>query len=174
MAFSPFVNEGFIMIIKARIMSKVRVILPALLTLFSVVLAQFVSANETDSQLDLEPLKGKVVYVDFWASWCAPCKASFAYMNDIKAQYSPEDFEIILINLDHDPHKAERFLARVKAPSRSLFDPKGKLARRFNVSAMPTSILIGRDGKIRYTHDGFFPAKIQEYTSQLEELIDEK
>jgi thiol-disulfide isomerase/thioredoxin len=130
-------------------------------------------AKPSGPVLDLSNQEGKVVYVDFWASWCAPCKASFSYMNDLKAQYPETDFHIVLINLDQKPARAERFLRGVTAPVPSLYDPKGKIARQYKVSAMPTSVLIDRKGNIRYIHDGFHPEKTKEYSKHIEELLNE-
>lgn len=140
----------------------------------AILFSSFAFSTPQTSELDLSTAKGKVVYVDFWASWCAPCQASFSYMNELKVKYSESDFKIILVNLDQNPAKAERFLRRVKEPVPSIYDPKGVIALQYNVSAMPTSVIIDRSGKVRYVHDGFHLEKINEYTSHIEELINEK
>ncbi len=137
------------------------------------VVSSFASATSPSSGLDLSQAEGKVIYVDFWASWCAPCKMSFSYMNDLKAEFPEKDFQIILINLDKDKADAEWFLSNVKEPVPSIYNPKGDIARHYKVSAMPTSILIDRQGKIRYVHKGFHPEKTKKYTSHIKELINE-
>jgi cytochrome c biogenesis protein CcmG, thiol:disulfide interchange protein DsbE len=105
--------------------------------------------------VDLASLKGKVVYVDFWASWCGPCKQSFPFMNDLQAKYRAEGFEILAINLDAKREDADKFLAEVPAQFTLAFDAKGESAKRFEVKGMPSSYLIGRDGKVVAAHKGF-------------------
>ena len=129
--------------------------------------------QDTKAALDLSGTKGKVVYIDFWASWCAPCQASFPFMNELKAQYPESDFQIILVNLDHNKKKADRFLSKVNAPVPSIYDPQGKIAEAYNVSTMPTSIIIGRDGQVRYVHKGFHSEKTLKYSYHIKELLNE-
>jgi thiol-disulfide isomerase/thioredoxin len=103
----------------------------------------------------LASLKGKVVYLDFWASWCGPCKQSFPYMNELQAKYKAQGFEIVGVNLDAKRDDADKFLAETPARFTLAFDAKGESARRFEVKSMPSSVLIGRDGKVIATHRGF-------------------
>ena len=103
----------------------------------------------------LAGLKGKVVYVDFWASWCGPCKQSFPFMNDLQAKYRAQGFEILAVNLDTKRDDADKFLAEVPAQFTLAFDAKGDSAKRFEIKGMPSSYLIGRDGKVVAAHKGF-------------------
>ena len=105
--------------------------------------------------VSLAGLKGKVVYVDFWASWCGPCKQSFPFMNELQAKYGAQGFEIVAVNLDAKRDDADKFLAEVPAKFTVAFDPKGDSAKRFEVKGMPSSYLIGRDGKVVAVHKGF-------------------
>jgi len=105
--------------------------------------------------ISLAGLKGKVVYVDFWASWCGPCKQSFPFMNELQSKYRAQGFEIVAINLDVKRDDADKFLAEVPAQFNVAFDAKGDSARRFEVKGMPSSYLIGRDGKVVVAHKGF-------------------
>lgn len=105
--------------------------------------------------IDLASLKGKVVYVDFWASWCGPCKQSFPFMNDLQAKYRAEGFEVLAVNLDAKREDADKFLAEVPAQFTLAFDAKGESAKRFEIKGMPSSYLIGRDGKVVAAHKGF-------------------
>jgi cytochrome c biogenesis protein CcmG, thiol:disulfide interchange protein DsbE len=105
--------------------------------------------------VSLAGLKGKVVYVDFWASWCGPCKQSFPFMNELQSKYRAQGLEIVAVNLDAKRADADKFLTDVPAQFTLAFDAKGESARRFEVKSMPSSYLIGRDGKVVAAHKGF-------------------
>jgi thiol-disulfide isomerase/thioredoxin len=103
----------------------------------------------------LSDLKGKLVYVDFWASWCAPCKQSFPWMNEMQRKYGARGLQVLAINVDAKRSDADNFLAQ-GAPSFALaFDGKGESPKRLGVKGMPTSVLVGTDGKVLFVHQGF-------------------
>ena len=103
----------------------------------------------------LDGLKGKVVLLDFWASWCDPCRRSFPWMNEMQRRYAGSDLLVVAVNLDQDRKLAEKFLAAVPAGFRVEFDPGGALATQFGVTAMPMSFLLDRKGMVRERHSGF-------------------
>jgi len=105
--------------------------------------------------VDLADFKGKLTYVDFWASWCGPCRQSFPWMNEMQAKYGARGLQVVGINLDRKRDDAERFLAELPATFTIAFDAAGDSAKRFGVKGMPTSVLIGPDGKVLYMHTGF-------------------
>jgi thiol-disulfide isomerase/thioredoxin len=100
-------------------------------------------------------LRGRVVYVDFWASWCVPCRASFPWLAKLNERYAARGLTIVAIDLDKDRAAADAFLAKYAAPFKVAFDAPGKTAEAFGVEAMPTSFLIGRDGRVLERHAGF-------------------
>jgi thiol-disulfide isomerase/thioredoxin len=102
-----------------------------------------------------DSLLGQVVYVDFWASWCDPCRRSFPWLRALHEKYAAKGLVIVAINLDKDREAADRFLVKYPAPFRVAFDPAGGTAEAFHVQAMPTSYLVGRDGRVLETHAGF-------------------
>jgi len=108
----------------------------------------------------LSALRGKVVLVDFWASWCAPCERSFPWMNALYDSLAPRGFEIVAINLDKDREAAYAFLARHPARFTVAFDPDGKTAEAYQVKAMPSSFVIDSSGSIVLSHRGFDPKKM--------------
>ena len=105
--------------------------------------------------VELSRYRGKVVYLDFWASWCAPCLTAIPEIEKIRGEFSDQDFQVLAINLDQNKRKALRFLRKHPIGYPSASDPKGKLPGQFGVDTMPTSYLIDRDGVIRYVHRGF-------------------
>jgi thiol-disulfide isomerase/thioredoxin len=115
----------------------------------------------------LDSLRGKVVLVDFWASWCAPCARSFPWMNALHDSLAGQGFAIVAINLDKDREAADGFLAQHAPRFTVAFDPEGGTAEAYHVAAMPTSFVIGRSGTIVLTHTGFDPKK----TGEVEAVI---
>ncbi len=105
--------------------------------------------------VSLSALKGKVVYVDFWASWCGPCKQSFPWMNEMQAKYGSKGFEVVAINLDAKTTDATAFLAETPARFAIAYDSKGESPKRYEIKGMPSSVLVGPDGKVLSVHAGF-------------------
>ena len=115
--------------------------------------------------------KGKVILVDFWSSWCIPCRQSFPWMNQLQAQYSPNEFLIIGINLDHDRALAEQFLQETPAEFDIIYDPKGKIAKKYKLKGMPSSLIINKQGEIVSAHTGFNQTKAQQIELQIKKEI---
>jgi cytochrome c biogenesis protein CcmG, thiol:disulfide interchange protein DsbE len=115
--------------------------------------------------------KGKVVYLDFWASWCTPCKLSFPWMNDLARTYAQQGLVVIAVNVDHDRAAASAFLHDTPASFPVIYDPDGKIAEQFKVKDMPTSVLIGRDGAVHYVHEGFTQSREGEYAGHVLALL---
>lgn len=103
----------------------------------------------------LSDLKGKVVYVDFWASWCGPCKQSFPWMNEMQKKYAAKGLQIVAVNVDAKREEADAFLKNLPPQFAVAFDARAEAAKRFDVKVMPTAALIGRDGKVLSVHQGF-------------------
>jgi len=141
--------------------------------LMSICLAVFVPVRAVSS-LDLTNSHGRVVYLDFWASWCGPCRQSFPWMETMKSTYEAQGLEIITVNLDTDRANADKFLEQFHPTFDVRFDPKGKLAELYKVQGMPSSVLIDRHGVTRFTHVGFRPVDGPVYEAQVRELLAEK
>jgi len=133
--------------------------------------------NPITSKMALEEAlnkhKGDVIYLDFWASWCGPCRKSFPWMNTIQEKFQAQGFTVISVNLDAEKPLALKFLQENPASFAVVYDPKGKLARKFKVKGMPSSMLIGRDGQIKVQHTGFFTKKIPSYEQEIMQLLKE-
>lgn len=121
----------------------------------------------SNADVILSELKGKVVYLDFWASWCLPCQLSFPWMHDIKRDYAEQGLEIIAVNLDKDKLLAEAFLKEMDINFEVVYDKSGSVASEYKIKGMPSSYLIGRDGRVYASHIGFR----EEDKVQLEQAI---
>lgn len=105
--------------------------------------------------ITLSSLRGKTVYVDFWASWCAPCLRSMPLINELYAKYRDQGFEVIAINVDDPIEDGREFLLDTPLDYLIAADPKGEMLGAYGVRGMPTSFLIDRDGVVRLVHMGF-------------------
>jgi thiol-disulfide isomerase/thioredoxin len=119
--------------------------------------------------VSLDSLRGKVVLVDFWASWCGPCRKSFPWLKSLHERYAAKGFEVLAINLDKERDQADAFLDQYPAPFLVAFDPAAKTAEAFHVAAMPSSFLVGPTGTILYTHVGFDPGKTGAIEARIQE-----
>ena len=154
--------------------------LPTLvLSLFAALTAASVGAAAEPPAADaprwpaLEAYAGKVVLLDFWASWCSPCLKSFPWMNDLQQKHSGDGLVVVAINVDQDRELADTFLGKTPAKFRVEYDPAGAIARKFDVQAMPTSFLIDRRGKVRFRHEGFKEKSRDSREKQIEQLLKE-
>jgi thiol-disulfide isomerase/thioredoxin len=152
-------------------MKKILFALPVIILLLG--LQSTSSAGETRdiSTFDLSQYQGKVVYLDFWASWCKPCKKSFPWMNQLTRKYADKNFVLVTINLDTDAKAMEKFLEHTPAEFDIFHDPNGSLAEKFQLQGMPTSYLINSNGKVVSRHIGFKTSETNQYQSEIEALF---
>jgi thiol-disulfide isomerase/thioredoxin len=127
-------------------------------------------ADEVPS-LDLSAYRGKVVLVDFWASWCGPCKESFPWMQQMQSRYADRGLVVIAVNVDQDRKLADQFLRQQPGSLKLVFDPHGRWAEQFHVSAMPSSFYVDRQGNLAQTHLGFHLADRGAFEQQLVALL---
>ncbi len=128
---------------------------------------------DKSGQVKLSGYRGKVVYLDFWASWCGPCLVSLPLLEEMRKKFPADEFQIVAVNLDTEPAKAKRFLKKRPVGYPSATDPAGKLPEMFGVETMPTSYLIDRNGVVRYVHAGFKKQDISEIQSLVRDLVEE-
>ena len=136
--------------------------------------AALAGASHAAPTLDLGAYRGRVVYLDFWASWCGPCKQSFPWMQSLQRTYGRRGLVVIAVDLDRHRADAQRFLARFHPSFRIVYDPSGSFAQKYAVSGMPTTLLIDRGGRVRDRHIGFLPSKAAGYERPVERLLARK
>ena len=105
--------------------------------------------------LNLSALRGKVVYIDFWASWCAPCRRSFPWMNAMHDKYAASGLVVVGINVDQRKPDAEKFLAQMPAKFTIVYDTPGESPKAYGIKAMPSSVLVDGQGRVIAVHAGF-------------------
>ncbi|MDF2446475.1 MAG: thiol-disulfide isomerase and thioredoxin [Moraxellaceae bacterium] len=147
-----------------------RLLLPLLLLPF----AAPAQAADAAPSLDLAAYRGKVVYIDFWASWCGPCRQSFPWMKQMDARHGRDGLVILAVNVDQEKAKADSFLADFSPAFPVIFDSKGALAAQFKVQTMPSSYLLDRQGKPRFKHQGFHAARRADYEKEIQQLLHEQ
>jgi len=126
----------------------------------------------TDSgYIVLSDLHGKVVYLDFWASWCVPCKKSFPWFNEMQERYKKLGLVIVAVNMDQEREDVEKFLDKYPADFLIAYDPNGEVATKYNVVGMPSSYLIDRNGELSLAHLGFREKDKETLQSAIEKLL---
>lgn len=121
--------------------------------------------------VSLHDFRGKVVLIDFWASWCVPCRQSFPWMTSMMNRYGAQGLVIAAVNLDKKRDAAQRFLEAFPVTFPVAFDPTGKTAEGFRVEAMPSSFLVSRTGEILHIYAGFDPGHAQVVEEQIKEAL---
>ncbi len=145
-----------------------------LLIAFAILMASAITADavhENPSLLNLDDYEGQVVVLDFWASWCGPCRDSFPWLNAMQDKYADAGLQIIGVNVDAERSEADAFLEKYPARFEVVFDSEGTLASHYDIQGMPSSVIIGRDGKVLSQHAGFKTKYMNKYETTLREAL---
>jgi thiol-disulfide isomerase/thioredoxin len=129
--------------------------------------------EEDHQSLNFEKYKGKVIYLDFWATWCPPCKKSMPFLNSLRNELFGLGFEVIAISVDEEPEDARKYLHQFPVDYVIAMDPSGQCPQQYNVMAMPSAYLLDRQGKIRHIHLGFRESDEAEIRQQVMQLLAE-
>jgi len=129
-----------------------------------------VAGRQTD--IHLRDYRGRVLLLDFWASWCGPCRQSFPWMQKMHTTYGEQGLKILAINVDADRALADKFLDMHFASFDIGFDPGGRIAEKWNLPGMPTSFLIDANGQILQRHVGFREKNKSEYENQIRNALE--
>jgi thiol-disulfide isomerase/thioredoxin len=129
--------------------------------------------SQADGQLSLADYQGQVVMINFWASWCAPCRQEMPILEALYQRYESAGFTLLGVNVDENSEQAIEYLQEVTVSFPVLLDTTNEISKAYDVIAMPSTILVGRDGTLRYIHHGYQPGYEDEYLNQIRELIRE-
>ena len=124
-------------------------------------------------QMSLAEHKGNVIMVNFWATWCAPCRQEMPHLEALHQRYSPLGFTLLGVNVEDDPAGAQAWLEETPVSFPILFDPENGVSELYDVIAMPSTVMIDRQGNMRHLHHGYKPGYENEYQNQIRALIRE-
>lgn len=133
----------------------------------------FALKSGNGKNLRLSEYRGDVVMINFWASWCGPCRQEMPLLDELFQEYEPLGFTILGVNVEENSAKAKDLLKKLPVSFPVLFDNTSKVSKLYDVVAMPSTVLIDRDGNMRYLHQGYKPGYIEQYQQQVRELIRE-
>ncbi len=122
----------------------------------------------------LKKYRGKVVYLDFWASWCGPCRQSLPLLNVLRKELKRKGFEVVAVNLDENTNDAKDFLKQFPVKYPILIDSKGRVPEKYNLPGMPTSFLIDKQGRVQEIHTGFKPKDMKSIRKGVISLLRKK
>ena len=161
----------------------VKAFLPVLYAFLIAATASFCHANEAapdfalkstqGNNLRLSEHRGEVILLNFWASYCGPCRQEMPLLDVLQKRYNKLGFSVIGVNVEEDPALAEKFLKETPVTFPVLLDDKHSVSASYNQDSMPMTVIIDRDGNIRYLHRGYRPGFEQDYEQQIKELISE-
>jgi peroxiredoxin len=123
--------------------------------------------------IKLSELRGQVVMVNFWASWCGPCRQEMPLLQQLYDRYQSLGFALLGVNVDEDQVAANKILKELPVSFPILYDKRSKVSKAYQVKAMPSTFIVDRDGRIRYLHKGYKPGYEDEYQQQIRELLRE-
>ena len=135
---------------------------------------EFRLASRAGGEIALSELRGQVVMINFWASWCGPCRQEFPALDEMYRKYKPMGFTMVGINVESEKSDAERFLGMRPVSFPILFDPDNKVSGNYGVSAMPTTVLVDRQGRLRWQHRAYKPGDEAKYIEQIRAMLREK
>jgi peroxiredoxin len=129
--------------------------------------------DQAGAEVSLDDFSGQVVLLNFWASWCGPCREEMPLLVELHQRYESLGFTLLGVNVEEDSAAADAFLNSVPVSFPILYDRKNQVSKLYDVIAMPSTVLIGRDGQVRYIHHGYEPGYENDYQDQIRELLRE-
>lgn len=133
----------------------------------------FALKNSAGENVRLTDLRGEVVMINFWATWCGPCRQEMPLLDEMHARYNRVGFTLLGVNIDDDQRRAEEMIESLGVTFPVVFDSTKAVSEQYDVSAMPVTILLDREGVVRYVHYGYKPGYEDKYIVQIRELLRE-
>ena len=133
----------------------------------------FTLKSATGDNLKLSEFRGDVVLINFWASWCGPCRQEMPLLSELHDKYKAMGFTVLGVNVEQDSSEAKKLLREMPVSFPVLFDNHSEVSRRYDVIAMPSTVLVDRHGNMRYLHKGYKPGLEDVYLEQVRELVRE-
>lgn len=133
----------------------------------------FTLKSLSGKNLKLSEYAGNVVLLNFWASWCAPCRLEMPLLNDLHNKYEKLGFVVLGVNVEEQTDKARSYIADRPVDFPILFDDTNSVSKKYNVIAMPTTVMIDRNGNMRYLHQGYKPGDEKKYKKMVKKLVRE-
>jgi len=155
------------------IAASLAVALPALAAPTGAPAPTFTLSSSGGSEVSLAQYKGQVVMINFWASWCGPCRQEFPLLESIYKKYGRMGFTLIGVNVEPDSKAANDWLKQTPVSFPILYDKDSKVSKLYDVAGMPSTVLIDRSGKLRMLHRGYKPGDENEYLDSIRALIRE-
>ena len=118
----------------------------------------------------LSELRGRVVLINFWASWCGPCTQELPKLSELKVLHGDDGFELLAINIDEEPEKAMKLMKKLGVDLTVLFDADKQVSKQYQIDAMPMTIILDRSGEVRYIHRGYKESYLGLYEQQIKQL----
>ena len=133
----------------------------------------FTLKSMSGENIKLGEQAGNVVMINFWATWCGPCRQEMPLLNDLHNKYEPLGFTVLGVNVEQNSNQAIDFISDTPVDFPILFDTANEVSKMYEVIAMPTTVLVDRDGNIRYIHKGYKAGDEQKYRDMVRKLVRE-
>jgi peroxiredoxin len=134
----------------------------------------FALMNLEGRAVNLSDYRGQVTLLDFWATWCSPCRAELPYLQTLQSQYRAQGFAVVAVSLDRDASMVAPLLRANRLTLSSLLDPRNEVGRRYRVSSIPRTFILDRRGIVRHDHTGWGKSRVEELESEIRTLLSEK
>ena len=133
----------------------------------------FALKSSTGENLRLSEYRGDVVMINFWATWCGPCRQEMPLLDELYSRYQRVGFNLLGVNIDDDSRRAMQMIDELGVNFPVLFDARKEVSKLYEVEAMPVTVLVDREGKVRYVHHGYKPGYEDKYLDQIRSLLRE-
>jgi peroxiredoxin len=133
----------------------------------------FALKSSTGENLRLSEYRGDVVMINFWATWCGPCRQEMPLLDELYSRYERVGFNLLGVNIDDDSRRAMQMIEELGVSFPVLFDARKEVSKLYEVEAMPVTVLVDREGNVRYVHHGYKPGYEEKYLDQVRSLLRE-